>query len=54
LGEEMYEYEVKGAKPRGRPKKTWTEIVQKYCQANKLNREDTMDRGRCRKQIWDD
>ena len=25
----MYEYEVEGAKPRGRPKKTWTEIVEK-------------------------
>jgi len=23
------EYEVEGAKPRGRPKKTWREIVEK-------------------------
>jgi len=23
------EYEVKGARPRGRPKKTWREIVEK-------------------------
>jgi len=30
------EYEVEGARPRGRPKKTWTEIVQKDCQAPKL------------------
>jgi len=30
--------------PRGRPKKTWREIVQKDCQAHKLNREDAMDR----------
>jgi len=36
-------YEVEGARPRGRPKKTWTEIVQKDCQAHELNREDAMD-----------
>jgi len=23
------EYEVKGSKPRGRPKRTWKEVVQK-------------------------
>jgi len=38
------EYEVEGARTRGRPKKTWTEIVEKDCQACKLNREDAMDR----------
>jgi len=37
------EYEVEGARPRGRPKKTWIEVVQKYCQAHKLSREDAMD-----------
>ena len=26
------------AMPRGRPKKTWTEILQKDCQARKLTR----------------
>jgi len=31
------EYEVEGARPRGRPKKTWREIVEKDCQARKLN-----------------
>jgi len=25
------EYEVEGAIPRGRPKRTWTEVVQKDC-----------------------
>jgi len=40
------EYEVEGARPRGRPKKTWREIVEKDCQAHKLNREDAMDRNR--------
>jgi len=48
------EYEVKGARPRDRPKKTWTEIVQKNCQACNLNREDVMDRNTWRKQIMDD
>jgi len=48
------DYEVEGARPRGRPKKTWTEIVQKNCQARKLNREDAVDRNRRRKQIRDD
>jgi len=37
------EYEVEGARPRGRPKKTWTVIVKKDCQAHKLNRQDAMD-----------
>ena len=36
------EYEVEGARPRGRPKKTWREIVQKDCQTCGLNREDGM------------
>jgi len=45
---------VEGARLRGRPKKTWTEIVEKDCQACKLNRENAMDRKRCRKQIRDD
>jgi len=48
------EYEVEGARPRGRPKKTWREIVEKDFQARKLNREDAIDRKRWRKQIRDD
>jgi len=48
------EYEVEGAGPRGRSKKTWREIVKKDCQACKLKREDAMDRKRWRKQIRDD
>jgi len=38
------EYEVKGARPKGRSKKTCREIVEKDCQAHKLNREDAMHR----------
>jgi len=47
-------YEVECARPRDRPKKTWTEIVQKDCQAHKLNSKDAMDHSRWRKQIIDD
>jgi len=45
------EHEVEGSRPRGRPKRTWREVVQKYCQAGKLNREDAIDRGRRKKLI---
>jgi len=30
--------EVEGAGPRGRPKKTWREIVETDCQAHGLNK----------------
>jgi len=47
------EYEVEGSipSPRGRPKRTWREVVQKDCQARNLNREDATDRGRWKKLI---
>ena len=48
------EYEVEGARPRGRPKKTWREIVEKDCQVRGLNREYAMDNIRWMKQIRDD
>jgi len=38
-------YEVEGSTPRGRLKKTWSEVVQKDCQAHILNREDAMEYG---------
>jgi len=44
---------VEGARPRGRPKRIWKEIVEKECQARGLNREDAMDRNRWKKQIGD-
>ena len=47
------DYEVEGARPRGRPKKTWREKVEKDCQAHGLN-EDVMDHIRWKKQIRDD
>ena len=45
------EYEVEGSRPRDRPKRTWTEVVQKGCQARTLNREDLMDRSKWKKLI---
>ena len=42
-------HEVEGSRPRGRPKKTWKEVVCEDCQARKLNKEDAMDRCKWRK-----
>jgi len=38
------EYEAEGSRPRGRPKRTWKEVVREDCQARKLNKEDAVDR----------
>ena len=45
------EYEVEGSRPRGRPKRTWKEVVWEDCQARKLNKEDAMDHCKWRKMI---
>jgi len=37
------EYEVEGPRPRGRPKRTWREVVREDCLPRKLNTEDVMD-----------
>jgi len=37
------EYEVESPRPRGRPKRTWREVVEKDCQACILNKEDAID-----------
>ena len=42
---------MEGSRPRGRPKRTWKEVVQKDCQAHNLNKEDAVDRGRRKKLI---
>jgi len=36
-------YEVEGARPKGKPKRPWTEALQKDYQACKLNRENAME-----------
>ena len=46
-------YEVKGPRPRGRPKRTWREVVEKDCQTCKLNTEDAVDHSEWRKLIKD-
>ena len=42
-------YEVEGPRPRGRPKRTWKEVVKEDCELRKLNKEDAMDRSKWRK-----
>jgi len=37
------EYEVQGPRPRGRPKRTWREVVREDFPAQKTGREDAMD-----------
>jgi len=45
------EYEVETSRPRGRPKRTWKEVVREDCQARKLNKEDAVDRCKWKKVI---
>ena len=40
-----------GSRPRGRPKRTWLEVVQRDCQVGGLSKDDAMVRGRWRKMI---
>jgi len=47
------EYEAEGSRLRGRPKRTWKEVVETDCQACKLNKEDAVDCSRWRKLIKD-
>jgi len=44
-------YEVDGPRPGGRPKMTCREVVEKDCQAHKLDKEDAMDRSRWKELI---
>jgi len=50
-----YNYTVRSclAPGRGRPKRTWREVVKEDCQARKLNTEDAMDHSKWRKLIKD-
>jgi len=45
------EYEVECSRPRGRPKRTWKEVVREDCEARKLNKGDAVDRCKWRKVI---
>jgi len=53
LVKKCMEYEVEGPRPKGRPKRTWREVVEKDSQTRKLNTEDAMDRSKWRKLIKD-
>ena len=46
-----YEVGLEGPRPRGRPKRTWKEVVKEDCEARKVNTEDAMDRSKWRKLI---
>jgi len=48
------DYEVDGARPRDRAKKTWRDIVEKDYQVHGLNTEDAMDHSRWMKHIRHD
>jgi len=41
--------QLRGPRPRARPKRTWREVVKKDCEARKLNTEDAVDRSKWRK-----
>jgi len=47
------ECEVEGSRPRGKPKRTWREVVRENCQAHKMNKVDAIDRCKWRKMIKD-
>jgi len=53
LVKKCMEYQVNDSRPRGRPERTWREVVQKDYQAQKLNREDAINHSRSRKLIKD-
>ena len=44
-------YVAEGSRPRGRPKMTWIEVVQRDCKARELSRENAMNTGRWRRLI---
>ena len=45
------EFEVVGSRPRGRPKRTWLEVMQRDRQVNGFSRDDAMVRRRWRQLI---
>jgi len=47
------DYELKGVRPRGRPKKTWNEVIAEDCQTQKICKQDDVDRRKWRKLVKD-
>jgi len=37
------DYKLQSVKCRGRPQKTWKEVVQRHCQTQQLNKEHATD-----------
>ena len=48
------EFEVKGKKKRGRPKKTWTTQVEKESKSVGLEKEDVMNSSKMESGSWRD
>jgi len=44
-------YEIVGSRPRGRPKRTWLEVVHSDCQVCGLSKDAAIVRSRWRKMI---
>jgi len=47
------DFEVEGIRPRGGPKKTWSEVRENDCQSRRICKEDAMDHRKWRKLIKD-
>ena len=45
------EYKAEGPRSRGRPKRTYREVMEEDCQTRKFNKEDAMDRSRWREKV---
>jgi len=37
------DFKLEGVRPRGRPEKTWSEVIEKDCQTQQICKEDVMD-----------
>jgi len=46
VGEEMYGFVVEGVRLRGRPKRTWKEVVEGDMKSLKLSKEDALVRSK--------
>jgi len=53
LGKKCTDFEVEGVRARGRPKKTWSEVIEKDRQTPQLCKEDAVDSTKWRKLIKD-
>lgn len=47
------DYEVEGVRDRSRPKKTWSEVIEKDCQTQQIHGEHAVDRSKWKKLIKD-